>query len=658
MTKKLFASAALFALCSGLPLFACAPYFPENLSFFNDFGYSAEGVFRNELNYVFSENPDAVASWGTFPPSTLTTLMAEQLDYWNWLNRHHPNLPSEEKNRLLKQYLTAAEAVRTGKPFDLSSLKLVPDDFLLFLKGWQELESFDKLFLGLESWVKLNEQAEKYPLRCVWAAYMLGNISDVKYYERVRALASRGYSDSLGLGFASLRNQMRRTPSSAAALKLALAMYFQESRVNPSAKTETLRYLISKTSAGELLADPLIREVSLAYAMAYPNRDRTEFLEKMKNVTFKNASRIAFVAWQNGDFGAAEKYLAGQENRDVLYYWVKAQLCRVKGDYEAAADCLKKWLGFIETNRRQEKRLLYQREDINMKNDIYAKLGAVNIHKKDFLEALNCFLQARAWLDAAHVAENYIELDQLEKYVAYATTLHTPVKPRTYWMTHFGRDSISKEDSFLFLKDLLARRFVREDQPERAVPYISGRYAFILKDYLRAFRNANNKQLPDDERALAYYNLSKILWRNGMELSGTDSAPDFYFFDGNFTLEQQPQRRFQYRKKAHEFAGKALELVKDIRLKTLILFSEGYSLKRFSAEQADVLYKRLVNECRPQPLAVYCDRQRWFKECGLHPVFIEFIKSSKTLSAVSLAHELVDHALKQNAMDAEKNSAP
>ena len=173
----------------------------------------------------------------------------------------------------------------------------------------------------------------------------------------------------------------------------------------------------------------------------------------------------------------------------------------------------------------------------------------------------------------------------------------------------------------------------------------------------------NNIKLEANQRAIALYNAAKILRYHGMELAGTQEAPDFFpggfgtglpydscalsnksarcqynKLTGKWTLCEEHMifyhdddsfsfpgfnapkdhrnipatQRYHYRYQAARLALKAGNIAQDDDLRAIIYIFGGNCLRKTSLPEADIFYKMLVNECRGSLLSKLADRQRWF----------------------------------------------
>ena len=189
----------------------------------------------------------------------------------------------------------------------------------------------------------------------------------------------------------------------------------------------------------------------------------------------------------------------------------------------------------------------------------------------------------------------------------------------------------------------------------------------MLDQYLEFIRIGNNHSESGDERALCLYNAAKIMRWYGMELCGTQSAPDdaplgqwgidadfedcpnckydpetdrwavvckehqraygylsasseelrdMAYYPGEKHVAAAPRnQRFHYRYRAAELARQAADLAQDEDLRALANLFGGECLRIRTPRKADFFYKRLVKQSPHSAIAKIADKLRWFPNC-------------------------------------------
>ena len=149
------------------------------------------------------------------------------------------------------------------------------------------------------------------------------------------------------------------------------------------------------------------------------------------------------------------------------------------------------------------------------------ELATLHLSRGDFVQALDIFRQGKLWEDAAYVAERVLTANELKDYVD-----KQPVVT--------GTDPDSDPTNTNSLRYLLGRRFVREDRYDDAAHYLKSPYDKVLKRYVASLKNGADAKLPKGERAKALFNAAWLARYDGMELMGTEVAPDGFVFGGDF----------------------------------------------------------------------------------------------------------------------------
>lgn len=650
-------------------LFACGPFFP-NTWFFNNFENLDGGYlyanFAKELELMRLE---AKAEWDK-PESRLHSLSrlapprpkrsmrdAEKMDFLRLV-------PDGNAEAYLK---LAFDEAREGKAPNWSAVPDLPEQLRLFLRGWEIVRSSDpeKTVAAPEEWLKLANDPQNAPDRTVWACYMLGNLAASqgdeagrrKWHELCRKRVREGYSDSAGLGFATLKQELRGRKKDGRVLA-ALYRYYLEPDIR---NLEELYYVVKQEIAAyeAWVEIPELRELYAAFWMTSAGYYvKPEFLDRVekKNIKLTNSARMACLAWQAGKPELCERWLKQIKKEDVLSDWLYANLARARGDRDAELRYLRSWMKridesgvrFVSTNPAEEGAMLGFESHFEQppqetgrafsaeRKSVMLRIGGIQVEKGDLEQALFCFLKANSTLDAAQIAEHMMTTEDLLRYVsAFSATRFRTLKP----------------EQFKVLEDIVSRRLIREGRFEDALAILrpTSLRASLLRLYMSELGESLNPSLSSDLRSLHLYNAARVMYWKGMELQGAVTSPDFAFFGGNYMTD--PNHRFLYRDQALEMIWQASRLAQDKGLKALILYSGGvYSVRAYphgDQKTADLFYKRLVRECRFLPLAVYCDKKRWFDPGHVELPAIYTIAPVESLSEVhkmlrsSVSHDQV-----------------
>jgi hypothetical protein len=155
-------------------------------------------------------------------------------------------------------------------------------------------------------------------------------------------------------------------------------------------------------------------------------------------------------------------------------------------------------------------------------------LGGLHLARGDFVQALDILLKGKLWEDAAYVAERVLTANELKAYVDHQSNTSAASE---------GTDEMAK------LRYLLGRRLVREDRYAEAGSYLRPPYDKILEKYVRALKDGADNKLSKVERARAWFTGAWLARYDGMELMGTEGAPDGFAEGGSFEIPDLAQQR-------------------------------------------------------------------------------------------------------------------
>ncbi len=506
----------------------------------------------------------------------MTNEMADSQDFAAALKegRIKPDDPAkatsehEAASRLISQTDEQTTAALTGEfPSEFAYYHLGAFAYRLGQTRWDVAQQ------AWEALLKLPPEQRHY--RSTWAAFMLGKLSSqrgdpeaVKWFQLTRQMAKAGFADSLGLaadsyGWEAQSEWKQNHPEKAAALYLTqLALGDQSAIVSlkvlipdrqpidgmlnygpaPDEKEVPLRFQAAAK-------DPLLRRLVTAHILAtescpsyqpktYPDDRCERWLQAINEAHLgqvSDAEYIGWVAYNNGNYSAAARWLALAPNSDSsAACWLRAKLQRRDGNLtQAMASMAQAYKaihaqdGYVEQGDSPNPALLkydygwLEEGDWSFEESAAGDLGAFRLEHNDFVPALDAFLKGGLWEDAAFVAERVLTTQELTAYVdqlpPHASTLDS--------------EQVNPADR---LRYLLGRRLVRECRYEEAAHYLKAPYDQILKKYVEAMKEGGDESRPKSERARAWFTAAWIARYDGMELMGTEEAPDGFFFDGDF----------------------------------------------------------------------------------------------------------------------------
>lgn len=561
----------------------------------------------------------------------------------------------------------------------------LPAEFSDYLEGaaaWRN-PADEKKAAARTAWERLLARPEaerKY--KSTWAAYMLGKFWEeedadkaIHYFQQVRQLARDGFADSTGLAAASLGWEARLL-FHAKKYREAIALYLEQLATGDNSAVESLRWVANAALSEpellpELARDERAQKVLTAALIAtgdfagptHPlegeggetiSANWLKAVEAAGVTDVDSAEKLALAAYQAGDFAMAQRWIRRAKAAPVAQ-WLQAKLhlragklaegvallAKVTARWPLAEDApadppaqLADSLGAAFENNHSGQPSAAQQ--------VRAELGVLRLQRHEFTPALDALLRADYWADAAYVAERVLTTDELKRYVDE----HWPPAPDKAKISpgEDGEEAFSlveaqRED----IRHLLGRRLTRELRGGEARAYYPTNWQSQFDALVTQLTAGwDESRLPLD-RAKALFAAAWITRTNGMELLGTELAPDYHIWDGSFeygvtwetraaneaeailnvatTNEIQramehgadPERRFHYRYQAAFLAARAARFRPDNSDETaLMLCTAGSWLKDRDPVTADIFYKSLVRRCRKTALGAEADRLHWF----------------------------------------------
>lgn len=421
----------------------------------------------------------------------------------------------------------------------------------------------------------LARPTEKRHYRTVWAAFMLGKLAmksgdypaAVQWFQKTRELAKEGFADSLGMaadsyGWEGRCEWKQDHPEKAAPLFLTQLALGDESAVislkalipNRKDVEGMLNYDVppdEKLNAKLTAAakDPLLRQLLTAHILAtesgtdwYEDRGKPSerchrWLAVLKEAQInkvEDADYLGWVAYTDGAYDDAARWLELARPDTPAACWLRSKLQRRAGKLDEAAKSMQQaWQTIIQPGSYtgwkpavpEDPRLGFSYEsygdNFSFSEAASGDLGLLRLSRGEFVQALDTFLKGKLWADAAYVAERVLTADELKAYV--------DKQPQG-----------ERQDS---LRYLLGRRFVREDRYEEAAHYLKAPYDKLLAKYVQALRDGDDKKLSKRQRAEAWLTAAWIARYDGMELMGTEVAPDGFGSRGMFRDSEIARQR-------------------------------------------------------------------------------------------------------------------
>ncbi len=350
----------------------------------------------------------------------------------------------------------------------------------------------------------------------------------------------------------------------------------------PSPVEESKLFAQLKTMA----ADPVLRRLETVHILAAEDWtpwdtdlsvDATKkrlarwlkVIETVKPADVQDAEYLGWVAYGLGDYTTAEHWLRISGGASPMAIWLDAKLKMRAGEMDAAAKDLASVIGPLqEDNYTGWNAGAFENANIDYINrgeSEYIKwtppawasgdLGAVHLARNDFTQALDVLLKADLWEDAAFVAERVLTADELKTYVDQLPPPPSPTPtPAPSDNVTYGR---AQADSTTKIRYLLGRRLVREDRYAEAIPYLPAPYNKVCEKYAQALKSGEDASLPKEARGKAFFTAAWIARYDGMEIMGTEVAPDSFLFSGDFQSNDLTAERLsgQFKRTWWELGG-------------------------------------------------------------------------------------------------------
>ncbi|EEF61972.1 hypothetical protein [Pedosphaera parvula] len=534
-------------------------------------------------------------------------------------------------------------------------------------------------------WEKLLERPkEERQFRSTWTAYMLGRVAgteedQLKYYKQVRELVKAGLRDSLGLATASLgwEAQVNLHQKN---FERALQLYLEQYAGGDSTAVLSLRFAAMESLSGDpatleaLAKNPRTRKVITAFLISQAKPPRFEnavpavnaWLAAVEAAGMRDveaAEQLALAAYQNGEMELAQHWIDRSRNSTTAQ-WLQAKLLLRAGKIQKAAAVLSlvaqrlpvEQPGTNEAPQGTFPNSLYMNnpgnwpEERTAPSQVLAELGVLHLARREYLESLDALLRSGYWEDAAYVAERVLSVDELKGYV----DSHWPLEEQEEQKTVDGKkeaeetmpwyEEITPQVQSERIRYLLARRLTRLSRGAEARAYFPKKIETSYEQLMTHLTSGYNESLPPDQRGRELFEAAKILRHQGMELIGTELAPDWHVDNGRNERgvddetrrtnelakvlvpskdelnryqrhKTDPDVRFHYRYQAAFIAWDGAKLMPNNSDETAkMLWSAGVWLKDRDPKTADIFYKALVKRCRKTALGEEADRTRWFPE--------------------------------------------
>jgi hypothetical protein len=547
--------------------------------------------FHPSEKRVVSEKAEQKSDEETSDNSNLsqTTEDADLKDFDAALKEGRIKPPDSTKAR--EQHKLARETITSTSPtaeFDSEFADYHRGAAAFLNKKWEEARK------AWEDLLKRPDQDRHY--RTVWTAFMLGKLglktndyqSASQWFQRTRDFAKAGFADSLGLaaesyGWEGRAEWKQEQPEKAAPLFLTQLALGDASAVvslkalvpdrepvegmlnygpeldernawSDQQKKEEEQKEVSKLNSAA--QDALLRRLVTVHILAtatspdlYPSDSEAapvnrcaRWLNIIKQANLgrvEDAEYLGWVAYNNGDYNGAAHWLDLSKGDSGAALWLQAKLQRRAGKLAEAAktmaqavESLRSAPAYTPSAGTDEKWAEYdyfpEGPNWGWGQSAHGDLGGLRLARGDFVQALDTLFNGHLWNDAAFMAERVLTTKELKQYVDALPETPPPKE---------GKDYNAK------LRYLLGRRLVREDRYAEAGPYMSPPYDKVLEKYVKALKDGADEKLSKTERAHAWFTAAWLARYDGMELMGTEVAPDAFVDSGEFEFPDLARQR-------------------------------------------------------------------------------------------------------------------
>lgn len=502
--------------------------------------------------------------------------------------------------------------------------------------------------------------------KSTWAAYMLGRTQPddeapvaAAWYGLVGDLAAHGYRDSLGLATESLGWEAQlelKAGRYEQAAELYLDQYGQgDGGALVSLQVVARRVLAAGPDRMEAAAyDARLQRVITAYLVSRsypwdesPSAEEAVFwLAALQHNGLRpvdGADRLAWLAYEHGDFDGADRWLTVASTNGLTARWLEAKLSLRRGDRSHAQAILEGLVPGLDAGGVLPSFVATEHAHGQPAGSQAAgELAALLMSGGRYVDALDLLLRHGWWTDSAYVAERVLTTGELQGYVDRAWPVQPPdlAETESWWSQP---DLTNSNATACAIRYLFGRRLAREGHGAEAAGYYPFRWRPWLAQYeecLARGRDAHHRTVT--ERATRLWRAARLMRYLGMELFGTENDPDWHEWGGTFDLgafgqsrvgtnapalapvradEEQrvkqhavsPDKRFHYRYQAADLAWEAAALMPDESGVTAqVLCEAGSWLKRRDPKAANRFYKALVRRCGTTELGKAATKLHWF----------------------------------------------
>jgi len=442
------------------PVWACVPNFPIRLLTGGDkiVLEAPDAIFQNEIDRIRLTDAPAFKAIILSIPNEIIKI--EKIELSEALKSR--NVAGSQIDRIVSKYLSFRKTLlnpglrsslikekqlnqNITSPLQLNlqvSIEGLPQEFAHYLKGavFYYQEQSNKAINAWKKILKLSRHERFY--RATWAAFMVGKVllvedpaQAIPWFKRVRQLVKQGYADSLGLAASSLGWEARAFLDQHK-YNQAIELYAKQFATGDHTAIQSLRIAARRalktqpTVLKEIASNTLSRKFLTALVVSY-HKSLSIYADPPLNITRKwlaaveaaetpvvqDADRLAWAAYQIGEFELAKHWLEVAPENSALTWFIRAKLLLRKGNLSEAI----KQLEYIKQQLHPAQKVCkltkwYLVTKSNIAKRIQGELGVLFLSQQQFVKSLDALLKGGFWEDAAYVAERILSSNELKEY--------------------------------------------------------------------------------------------------------------------------------------------------------------------------------------------------------------------------------------------------
>ena len=456
-----------------------------------------------------------------------------------------------------------------------------PEAFSLYVEG-ARLFALGQNQEARSTWEKIIAlPTEQRRPRAVWAAYMIARSYETEEswkearaaYRLTRKLVREGCTDPLGLGIASFRREAdcataAEDEESAARLRLAWLACGDEAAVQAIRADMELPPPAMDMVAVEKAARQPVRRVLISMALlerdfmgqspihASPDGSAKAWLEALEkhlhDAPLLHAERLSWAAYSQGDFDRARRWLKLADAKEPMTQWLQGKFALMEGRKQDATRHFAAAQPSFPPSPKAE--FIWRKtadpdayynapvpEGVKMQPcQFQADAATARLAHGQFIPAMQGYMDAGSWRDAAYVAERVLSREELLTYVRRHTNDQEWVRPPRATALERSEDEEYGLGEFAtiraHLRYLAARRLAREHYFKDAAPLFPPELREHFTAYVAAWRKGNDASLSRAQRAEGLWSAAQLHRRYGMEFFGYVNDPDHQEYDGNYQV--------------------------------------------------------------------------------------------------------------------------